>query len=111
MTKEETLNSMKSTIIGILLGEGGLSADFCPDKQDKSINLLMQKIRNRLLTDEEFKEFLTNELVNVYINNCKQRGLEANIANLPIVLYPRQCCLHAAHISAQMFAKEDNLKR
>ena len=111
MTKEETLNSMKSTIMGMLLGEGGLSSDFCPDIQDQSLNLLMEKMKNHLLTDEKFRDELTNELVNVYINKCKLMGVEANMANLPVVLYPHQCCLQAAHIAAQIFAREDNLKR
>ncbi len=102
---------IRATIIGILLGEGGLSADFCYEKQDKSLNLLMQKIKNRILSDNEFKEELTNQLVEVYNEKCNRLGVPSNVENVAVLLYPYQCCLQAASISAKIFAKEDNLKR
>lgn len=111
MTEEVKINMIKSSIVGILLGEGGLSSNFCPDKQDKSLNMLMQKIKMSLLTDEEFKDTLTTELVNVYLTNCKHMGVQPSVENVPIVLYPYQCCLHAAHIATQIYAQKNNLKR
>ena len=102
---------IRKSIIGILLGEGGLDSDFCPDKQDQNLNLLMQKIRSRLLTDEVFATELTDRLVEVYYEKCARNGVSPTIGNVPIVLYPYQCCLQAAYISKTIFVEEDKMKR